>query len=138
MNASVGTLIYSQKTKRYLFLLRRAENHDSTWGFLSGKVEDETVYEALLREIQEEIGEVPGLIRHMPVEKFTNERKGFEFHTFVTIVEDEFVPNLNAENRGYAWTDIESYPKPLHPGVYSSFNADEIMQKFRTVQTVYG
>ena len=52
-------------------------------------------------------------------------------------VGQEFVPNLNTENKGYAWTVIENYPKPLHPGVYNTLNADEIMAKFKTVQSIW-
>ena len=138
LNHSVGTLFYAMETQRYMFLLRSAKNHDSTWGFCSGKVEQgESYIQALEREIIEELGFQPNVTKHIPVETFTNERKGFTFQTYVSIVGQEFVPNLNKENKGYAWTVIENYPKPLHPGVYSTLNADEIMSKFKTVQSIW-
>jgi 8-oxo-dGTP pyrophosphatase MutT (NUDIX family) len=138
LKSSVGTLFYSVGTKRYLFLLRSAKNHDSTWGFCSGKVEaKESDIQALEREIIEELGFMPNVTKHIPVERFTNLNKGFVFQTFVSIVGEEFVPVFNTENKGYAWTAIENYPKPLHPGVYNTINADEIMNKFKTVEAIW-
>ena len=50
-------------------------------------------------------------------------------------VEDEFVPKLNDEHRGYAWTSIEDHPKPLHPGVWRTFNFQVILDKIKTFET---
>jgi len=49
---------------------------------------------------------------------------------------DEFIPKLNNEHRGYAWTSIEDHPKPLHPGVWRTFNFKSIVNKIKTVETV--
>jgi hypothetical protein len=49
-------------------------------------------------------------------------------------VEKEFIPILNAEHSGYAWTEIEKYPKPLHPGIWASLNTDVILEKIKFVQ----
>lgn len=137
LNCSVGTLFFAVSTKRYLFLLRSARNHDNTWGFCSGKVEpDESDIEALEREIIEELGFQPNVTKHIPVERFTNVNKGFIFQTYVSVIGEEFIPNLNNENKGYAWTSIEHYPKPLHPGVYNTINAEEIIEKFKTLESI--
>lgn len=138
LNHSVGTLFFAVETKRYLFLLRNAKNHDSTWGFCSGKVDQgESDIAALEREIIEELGFMPNVTKHVPVERFTNLNKGFVFQTYVSIIGQEFVPNLNHENKGYAWTSIEHYPRPLHPGVYNTINADEIITKFKTLESIW-
>ena len=138
LNRSVGTLFSSIDTKRYLFLLRNGKSHNNTWGFCSGKVENnESDITALEREIIEELGFMPNVTKHIPVETFINTNKNFCFQTFVSIVGHEFIPNLNNENKGYAWTSINNYPKPLHPGVYNTFLEKDIMDKFMTLQNVW-
>ena len=52
-----GTLIYAKRTNRYLFLLRNKQKQQGYWGIAGGKVDSgETVIQALVREIKEEIG----------------------------------------------------------------------------------
>jgi 8-oxo-dGTP pyrophosphatase MutT (NUDIX family) len=132
----VGALIYSRATKRYLFLLRNGAKHGGEWGLVGGKVDlGETSIQALKREIQEEIG---GFNYHkvIPLEHFTSDNGKFEYHTYIIPVKNEFIPSLNHEHRGYAWTHIEDHPRPLHPGVWRSFSFESILKKIRTVEHV--
>lgn len=132
----VGVLFFSQKTKRYLFLLRNGNKHNGHWGLVGGKVEkDESPRQALTREIQEEIGTVE-YSKVIPLEHFTSDNATFEYHTYVIPVESEFVPELNHEHRGYAWTHIEDHPKPLHPGVWRTFKFDSILKKIKTLENI--
>lgn len=134
VNESCGALIYSTSTGRYLFLLRNTKQA-GTWGLVGGKIEQgESVTQALLREIAEEIG---GLIRDpkfIPIEKFTSDNKKFIYHTFVCPVDHEFVPELNAEHRGYCWVKLSDHPKPLHPGVWKTFKFDVVKRKLEVVE----
>lgn len=132
---ATGCLIYAKSTQRYLFLLRSTTGkYKSTWGITGGKVEkDETPIQTLRREINEEIGELKE-VKLSPLETFTSDNKKFTFHTYVSIVEEEFIPNLNDEHEGYCWVPIKKYPRPLHPGVWRSFKFDKIIEKLETVQ----
>ncbi len=131
-----GALIYSIQTKRYLFLLRNQKRHAGSWGLVGGGVEpDETPVEALRREIAEEIGAVD-IQKIIPLEKFTAHNTNFEYHTYLLVVDQEFVPRLNDEHRGYAWTAISDHPKPLHPGVWRTFSFRSIVDKIATFENV--
>jgi 8-oxo-dGTP pyrophosphatase MutT (NUDIX family) len=133
-----GALIYSRATKRYLFLLRNQKRHAGSWGLVGGGVEPgESLVEALRREIVEEIGFID-VEKIIPLEKFTADNTNFEYHTYLLVVADEFVPQLNDEHRGYAWTAINDHPKPLHPGVWRTFSFQSIINKILTAETVIG
>lgn len=131
---SCGALIYARSTKRYLFLLRDHDRHSGSWGLVGGKVEDgETVIDGLRREIQEEIGLI-AYNKIIPIEKFTSDNERFYFHTFLIPVNEEFIPNLNSEHRGYCWVPIKDHPRPLHPGVWRSFKFDSVIEKLSAVE----
>lgn len=121
-----------------MFLLRNQKRHAGSWGLVGGGVEiGESPGTALLREIDEEIGSI-AIEKIIPLEKFTSENNNFEYHTYLAVVESEFTPTLNDEHRGYAWTSIEDHPKPLHPGVWRTFNFKSVVDKIRTVESVIG
>ena len=129
-----GAFFYATKTKRWLFLMRADGRHENTWGLVGGKSENSEIpIQTLHREIVEEIGETT-IQRVIPIEKFTN--NNFEYHTYVCVVEQEFIPTLNNEHKGYCWTDIDSYPRPLHPGVFTSLDLDVILEKIKTIQEI--
>lgn len=131
-----GALVYSTQTRRYLFLLRNQKRHAGSWGLVGGGVEPgESPVEALRREIIEEIGAVK-IQKIIPLEKFTADNTNFEYHTYLLVVDQEFVPQLNNEHRGYAWTAISDHPKPLHPGVWRTFSFRSIVDKIATFENV--
>ena len=121
--SAVGALFISQKTGRALFLLRDQDTYTNTWSLVGGKIEDkETLYGGLMREVREEIGFEPAILKVLPLEYFQSPDAHFSYHTFVVIVPTEFIPVLSEEHKGYSWCSLDATPKPLHPGLYNSLN----------------
>lgn len=132
-----GAVIYARSTSRILFLLRNGDKHGNTWALAGGKVNTgETVVEALIREIREETSLDMQGNKMIPLELFKSKDTRFEYHTFVCLVDEEFIPILNEEHKGYAWCNTDSFPKPLHPGLWSSWNNREIKKKLATIKSV--
>lgn len=132
-----GALIYAKNTNRYLFLLRDKSKYAGSWGIAGGKIEPgETVISGLVREIKEEIGVDYQKRKFIPLETFTADNRKFIYYTFLVCVDDEFVPKLNEEHRGYCWVTLDDHPKPLHPGLWRSFNFDIIKKKIKTLESI--
>jgi hypothetical protein len=51
------------------------------------------------------------------------------------LVSKEFIPDLNWENAGYAWTDITSLPGPLHPKARQMMSSSRLIKKFKNFYT---
>lgn len=131
INESAGIFFYSKSTDRYLYLLRN-ESKNPTWSIPGGKIEkNETLLAGLKRECLEEIQFWDDNLKLIPIQKFVNNT--FAYHTFFCMIEDEFVPTLNKEHCGYAWVGEHMYPKPLHPGLYSTINIDIVTEKMRVL-----
>lgn len=118
-----GGIFLAKDTKRFLLLLRSQGKTAGTWGLVGGKQEpqDGTLVDTLKREITEEIGKTPAIRKIVPLELFVSNDQHFQYNTYVILVDKEFIPELNKEHCGYAWTCYDQWPKPLHQGVKNSF-----------------
>ena len=133
----VGTFIYCTSTQRYLFLLRDSSKYSGTWGLAGGKIDTgEQLLDSLYRELEEELGYNFAAAKVIPIEKFTSDNNRFSYNTFLIPVEEEFVPELNYEHRGYCWVRLEDHPKPLHPGVWRTINFEAVSSKIKTLEEV--
>jgi 8-oxo-dGTP pyrophosphatase MutT (NUDIX family) len=129
-----GALFYSLDTRRFLFLHRNNGKRKNLWGLVGGTNEDkETPWEGLRREVEEEIGFLPEIVKTMPLETFISNDELFHYHTYICIVQDEFIPKLNFEHDGYAWVSFTKWPKPLHDGVRNTLNNRVNQKKLQTV-----
>ena len=111
-----GVLVYCPTTDRYLILLRSEwVLEPNTWGIISGKLDDDetNIEDAVLRESEEETGHKLGDL----IPSFIFEKPNFKFHNFVSIIEKEFVPELNWENTDYKWVKLNEMPDNLHFGL---------------------
>jgi hypothetical protein len=90
--------------------------------------------QAIVRECTEEIGAMPTYLQLVPVEKFTSTDAGFVYHTFFCSVAEEFCPVLNDEHNGWAWITTGSWPRPMHPGLWSTLNFDAVRGKIETIE----
>lgn len=129
-----GALFYSKSTGRFLLLQKAQGKHAGTWGLVGGtNNEGETAWQGLQREINEEIGSYPTVLKTIPLETFVSNDSVFNFHTYLCVVENEFIPTLSSEHNGWAWVNVDTAPKPLHQGLRSSFSNKTIRTKLQTI-----
>jgi ADP-ribose pyrophosphatase YjhB (NUDIX family) len=132
---AVGVWFYATDTQRYLYLMRDDPKHPDTWGLPGGRMEPgETMIDSIKRECQEELGAMPEYIKLVPLEKFTTADQHFAYHTFFCTVSKEFVPQLNHEHTGWAWLASGIWPRPMHPGLWSTVNFDAVRDKITTME----
>jgi hypothetical protein len=86
----------------------------------------------LKREISEEIGTVE-IKKTIPLETFVSNDDKFQFHTYLCLIENEFIPILNDEHDGYAWVTFTKWPKPLHHGLRNTLQNKTNQLKLETV-----
>jgi 8-oxo-dGTP pyrophosphatase MutT (NUDIX family) len=129
-----GALFYAKSTRRFLLLQKAHGKHEGTWGLVGGtNVTGETPWQGLQREIVEEIGLSPEIKKTIPLETFVSNDTVFNFHTYLCVIENEFIPTLSDEHQGWAWATIDRAPKPLHQGLRNSFSSKTIRTKLQTV-----
>ena len=134
---SAGALIRANNTGRYLFLLRNGIKFNGVWSIPGGKLDvGESVIGGLSRELQEEIDFNIVRGKCIPLETYTSQDQFFVYHTFLILVDQEFVPKLNHEHRAWSWCSIEDIPRPVHPGLFKTFKIEEILNKIKVVESV--
>lgn len=132
-----GALFYTLDTNRFLLLHRTQSKQNDVWGLVGGTNEEkETPWEGLKREIEEEIGSLPDIKKTIPLETFVSNDNHFYFHTYLCVVENEFIPKLNNEHDGYAWVNFGKWPKPLHHGLSNTLRSKTNQKKLETVFTL--
>lgn len=116
-----GVIFLSLKTKRICLFLRSTEvSNPHTWGFIGGKINpNESVISGISREIQEEMGFIPKVVKSIPVDVYKSNDANFRYYSLIVTVEEEFIPELNYENSGYGWFGVDALPRPLHVGAKS-------------------
>lgn len=133
--SAAGTIIICSSTRRVLLNLRAPyKSHKLTWSLWGGMMENnEGPMECLHRELIEEMGFVPEFGKFCPFDIFQSEDKKFLYHTYICVVDEEFIPTLNKESCGYCWTDLGIWPKPMHYGAKKSLCSKKAMNKLEFI-----
>lgn len=130
-----GTIFLSSKTGRVLLNLRAPyKTHKLTWSLWGGMSEEgETPKDCLLREFSEEMGFVPDINKFYPFDIFESKDKHFRYYSFICVVDEEFIPELNEESVGYCWTQLGVWPKPMHEGARKSLCNQKSLEKLQII-----
>ncbi len=135
-----GGLFVSAATGRFLFLKRADIKTENTWGLIGGKKEtsDYSNVDTLKREMYEEVGDVQGILKTVPLDQYISGDSNFYYNTFVVVVKEEFCPVLNEEHTGYCWCSFNDWPFPLHKGVRRSLSNKVIKAKLEVLLSLIG
>ena len=68
--------------------------------------------------------------RIVPIELYLSEDRGFEYGTYVCVVDQEFLTQSAAT---VAWADLDYLPKQLHSGLRTTLNNTVIRTKIETI-----
>ena len=140
MISASGALIISKNTGRICLQCRsESSSYSKDWGLWGGKIEtNELPIEALYRELKEELGINLEILKIYPLHKFESIDSLFEYNTFLVIVDNEFVPELNEESSSYIWIKLENVINlNLHPGTKNNiFLNKSIINKVNKIMAI--
>ena len=68
--------------------------------------------------------------RILPIELYLSEDRGFEYGTYVCVVNDEF---MTVAANTIAWSNLDHLPKSLHIGLSTTLNNVTIKTKIETI-----
>jgi hypothetical protein len=119
MQQRAGLLFLAKTTSRILLILEDSKWTVPTFVRKSTLLDDA---EGLLNSYSKG--------RIVPIELYLSEDRGFEYGTYVCLVEQEF---LSTANKTIAWSDLDYLPKQLHNGLKATLNNTLIRTKIETV-----
>ncbi len=119
MQQRAGLLFLARTTGRILLILQDERWTVPTFARSAALLEDA---EILLKEYHTG--------RILPIELYLSEDRGFEYGTYVCLVDDEFL--TLAENT-IAWCNLDYLPKQLHGGLKTTLNNQLIRTKIDTI-----
>jgi hypothetical protein len=119
MQQRAGLLFLAKTTSRILLILEDSKWTVPTFARKSTLLEDA---EGLLNSYSKG--------RIVPIELYLSEDRGFEYGTYVCLVEQEF---LTTATETIAWSSLDHLPKQLHNGLKATLNNTLIRTKIETV-----
>ena len=119
MQQRAGLLFLAKTTSRILLILE-----DSKWTVPTFPRQGPLLEDAdqLLAEYSQG--------RILPIELYLSEDRGFEYGTYVCLVDEEF---LTTAANTIAWSDLKYLPKQLHTGLKITLNNQVIRTKIDTI-----
>lgn len=119
MQQRAGLLFLAKTTSRILLILEESKWTVPTFPRQRTLLEDAS---SLLKDYSSG--------RILPIELYLSEDKGFEYGTYVCLVEEEF---LTTAAKTVAWSDLNYLPKQIHTGLKITLNNDIIRTKLETI-----
>ena len=119
MQKRVGLLYLALSTRRILLILENEKWTVPTFSKTDSVIKDS-------QDIQEKFEKG----RILPIELYLSKDKGFEFGTYICLVDEEFL-TVNAAT--LCWSDMDYLPKNVHTGLRSTLNNNLIRTKIETV-----
>jgi hypothetical protein len=119
MQQRAGLLFLAKNTSRILLILE-----DSKWTVPTFARKSTPLEDAL------ELLNIYSKCRIVPIELYLSEDRGFEYGTYVCLVEQEF---LTTAAETVAWSGLDYLPKQLHNGLKATLNNTLIRTKIETV-----
>lgn len=122
MQQRAGLLFLSKKTNRIFLILREERWTVPTFERKSTVLDD-----------SQELLLIYSKGRIIPIELYLSEDRGFEYSTYICLVEHEFF-GQNAET--ICWANIDDLPKNLHAGLKTTLNNSLIRAKIETIMVL--
>jgi hypothetical protein len=122
MQQRAGLLFLSKKSNRIFLILQDEKWTVPTFARKSTVLEDS---QSLLDNYS--TGKI------IPIELYLSEDRGFEYSTYICLVEQEFV---GSENETVCWANIDYLPKNLHVGLKTTLNNSLIRAKIETIMVL--
>lgn len=119
MKQRAGLLFLAKPTGRILLILENQKWTVPTFPRQNSLLEDA---EALLTNYARG--------RILPIELYLSEDRGFEYGTYVCLVDSEFLTN---SSETIAWSTLSHLPKSLHIGLSTTLNNAVIRTKIETI-----
>jgi hypothetical protein len=119
MQQRAGLLFLSKNTQRILLILEDAKWTVPTFARNSSLLEDA---EPLLNNFS--VGKI------LPIELYLSEDRGFEYGTYVCLVDQEFLTTSAAT---ISWATLNHLPKQLHTGLKNTLSNTIIRTKIETI-----
>jgi len=119
MQSRAGLLYLAKITGRILLVLEDSRWTVPTFARTNGLIKDA---EQLLNRFS--IGKI------VPIELYLSEDRGFEYGTYVCIVDEEF---LTTSTKTLCWADLDLLPNQLHSGLKTTLNNIQIRTKIETI-----
>ena len=119
MQKRAGILYLSTDTQRILLILENEKWSVPTFARKTSVIDDSLA-------LQEDFSK--GKI--VPIELYLSQDKGFEYGTYICLVNDEFITKTVPT---FCWCDLNYLPKNVHVGLRSTLNNNLIRTKIETV-----
>lgn len=119
MQQRAGLLFLAKDTGRILLILEEQKWTVPTFARSSALLDDATL---LLNNYCQG--------RLLPIELYLSEDKGFEYGTYVCLVNGEF---LTRAALTFAWCSLDDLPKQLHTGLKNTLSNQIIRTKIETI-----